>query len=95
VRQLLDIVTSLGWFTFIQTFTMDSPRLDDCPNGLTVEKSNELLRLILSVRRNDPTLFFTLDEHQFHFRHNFERRWLPDNEPTPDRVRSMVSSKVT
>jgi histone-lysine N-methyltransferase SETMAR len=37
-------------------------------------------------------LFVPLDEYWFSFREDFERQWLPGDEPPADRVQSMVSS---
>jgi hypothetical protein len=68
----------------IESLHFASKHLQWLPHELTsaqkvlrVARSNELLRLINSVRHNGPTFLETLDERWFYFRQVFERQWLP------------------
>jgi hypothetical protein len=67
-------------------------RLSYVEKEARVEKSEELLQLLLSMKHQSWKYIVTFDEAWFYFCADYETIWLTTREPKPDRERRIVSS---
>jgi len=59
---------------------------------MRVEKSNELLQTLISMKHHSWRYMIALDESWFYLSTDYESIWLPSGDTAPERERKMINS---